>query len=401
MIGEGWPERKDMEIVSDYSLSKEENELEEIGGQSSIDEEIDSNRLTAYDIAVFYNTYNLSTLLKWWGAKLVVPSFQRAFVWNIKQASEFVDSMLRGLPVPSMFFYDDTDNGRMLVIDGQQRLTSLYQYIESRRFGDKVFKLTGNIHEKWKNKTFDELDEDDRSRLEDALLNITVMRQLAPDDGHSAMYMAFQRINTGGISLKAQEIRMAVSYGEFAKKLSELSRDERFERWRFLRTNAQRAKMDYSPIQEFILKFWVYYLTYPNYSGGSTRAMLDYFFDLQKDLDEPKHRLQNQKYYSWAELMEVFNAAFDIVLELSDEDISPFNRPTQTYLEAIWVGLTYRLLKSKKEINTEKLSSYIKCWKKSLGEDNFSELFQARRTSSSSSALERISAGINYFEGDF
>ena len=42
--------------------------------QNDPDEEIDNNKLMAYDIAVFYNTYNLSTLLKWWGNKLVVPN---------------------------------------------------------------------------------------------------------------------------------------------------------------------------------------------------------------------------------------------------------------------------------------------------------------------------------------
>lgn len=72
--------------------------------QNDLDEEIDNNKLMAYDIAVFYNTYNLSTLMKWWGKKLVIPDFQRTYVWSIKKASEFVDSMLRGLPVPSMFF---------------------------------------------------------------------------------------------------------------------------------------------------------------------------------------------------------------------------------------------------------------------------------------------------------
>ena len=100
----------------------------ELEAEALVDEEIDSNKLTAYDIAVFYNTYNLSTILKWWGGKLVVPDYQRSYVWNLKQASEFVDSMLRGLPIPSIFFYDDTENSRFLVVDGQQRLKSLYYF---------------------------------------------------------------------------------------------------------------------------------------------------------------------------------------------------------------------------------------------------------------------------------
>ena len=72
--------------------------------EDDADEVINNNKLTAYDIAVFYNTYNLSTLLKWWGKKLIVPEFQRSYVWSKNKASEFVDSVLRGLPVPSLFF---------------------------------------------------------------------------------------------------------------------------------------------------------------------------------------------------------------------------------------------------------------------------------------------------------
>lgn len=369
--------------------------------QNDPDEEIDNNKLMAYDIAVFYNTYNLSTLLKWWGNKLVVPNFQRAYVWNVKKASEFVDSMLRGLPVPSMFFYDDTENNRLLVVDGQQRLCSLYAFIKEEKFAGKKFKLTGNIHPNWKGRTYSELEEDDRDRLDDALMNITVMRQLAPDDGQSAMYLAFQRINTGGITLRAQEIRMAVSYGDFSKKLYELSRDPRFEKWEFLRTKAQRKNKNYAPIQELILKFWTYYFQYPNFSGGSTRTMLDDFFDTQRDLDKPKKRKQEVEYYSWETLQEVFDATFDIVNDLSLDSISPFSRPTQTFLEAVWVGLTYRKLKLNKEINTSTLTTHIKNWKDAIGKEEFSRLFQARRTSSASSALERIEAGIRYFEGDF
>lgn len=369
--------------------------------QNNPDEEIDNNILTESDIAVFYNTYNLSTLLKWWNKKLVIPDFQRAYVWNIKKASEFVDSMLRGLPVPSMFFFDDTENNRLLVVDGQQRLHSLYAFIQEEQFSGKEFRLTGNIHPDWADRTFSELKEDDRERLSDALMNITVMRQLSTDAGQSAMYLAFQRINTGGITLSAQEIRMAVSYGELARKLYDLAKDSRFDKWAFLRTKAQRTNENYAPIQELILKFWTYYFRYPKFTGSSTRTLLDDFFDTQRDLDKPKKRKQEVTYYSWQTLMEAFDAAFDIVNGLPLDSIAPFSKPTQTFLEAIWVGLTHRKLRLNKSINLATLPSYISEWKNTIGEPEFTRLFQARRTSSTNSAFERIDAGISYFAGDF
>lgn len=370
--------------------------------ENDADEEIDDNQLMAYDIAVFYNTYNLSTLMKWWGGKLIVPDFQRAYVWSLKQASEFVDSILRGLPVPSMFFYDDSNNSRYLVVDGQQRLSSLYAYIKKQEYAGEKFCLTGSIHPKWKGKSYLDLEEEEKERLDDALMNITLMRQLAPDDGQSAMYLAFQRINTGGRTLKAQEIRMAVSYGALALYIDKLSKDQRFEKWRFVRTQAQRMNNDYSPIQELLVKFFAYYFCYPdNYIGSSTRALLDTFFDQQKDFDGSQKKLPGVDYLGQERFQEAFDAAFEIVNSLDIELLKPYGKATQTYLEAIWIGLTYRVLNAGKSINKETLPGYIKKWKETIGEDRFAQLFRARRTSSLISAKERIKAGIEYFQGEF
>ena len=117
--------------------------------------------------------------------------------------------------------------------------------------------------------------------------------------------------------------------------------------------------------------------------------------------NKPKKKRNSVIYHSKEEFIEVFDAAFDEVIQLSVEDLSPYTRPAQTFLEAIWVGLTYRKLVLGKSINSENLSSYIKNWKYSIGEEKFSELFQARRTSSIKSAYERINAGIEYFSGEF
>lgn len=371
------------------------NELDDV----DFDEEITDNKLTAYDIAVFYNTYNLSTLLKWWDNKLIVPDFQRKYVWSQRQASEFVDSILRGLPVPSLFFYDD--NGRFLVVDGQQRLTSLYKFIIEKKFNGKVFKLNGNIHEKWRNKSFDNLEQPDKDRLEDALLNATVMRQLLPDDGQSSMYLAFQRINTGGMSLKAQEIRMAVSYGPLSRLLDKLSHNPIFDNWPFLRNDSQRKNNNYSSIQELILKFFVYFFKRDDLTGSSSRSLLDNFFSEQRDFDKPRKPKIGVEYYSEEQFMTLFDCVLDEIELFSTEDLSPFSKPTQSYLEAIWVGLANRKLVLGKQINVDTLIEYTKKWKDSIGEEKFSELFQARRSSSMTSVNERITAAIDYFSKDF
>lgn len=53
---------------------------------------------------------------------ITVPSFQRGYVWTMKQASRFVESLLLGLPVPGIFLSKEDETSKLLVIDGQQRL---------------------------------------------------------------------------------------------------------------------------------------------------------------------------------------------------------------------------------------------------------------------------------------
>src|SRR3989304_6490807 len=58
---------------------------------------------------------------------IFVPPFQRGYVWNINQASRFIESLLLGLPVPGIFLSKDDDR-KLLVIDGQQRLVTLARF---------------------------------------------------------------------------------------------------------------------------------------------------------------------------------------------------------------------------------------------------------------------------------
>ena len=68
-----------------------------------------------------------------------IPPFQRGFVWDIKDASRFIESLLLGLPVPSIFLAKEPDTGKLLVVDGQQRLLSL------RNFYDGIWEPTRSV----------------------------------------------------------------------------------------------------------------------------------------------------------------------------------------------------------------------------------------------------------------
>jgi len=75
-----------------------------------------------YDIASYPSDFTLSGIARMWQDRdITTPDYQREFVWTQDQSSLLIDSFLRGLPVPPVFFYVDEDN-KNLVIDGQQRI---------------------------------------------------------------------------------------------------------------------------------------------------------------------------------------------------------------------------------------------------------------------------------------
>ena len=85
-----------------------------------------------YDLSVTPNDFNVSTLFNFIESEaIIIPGFQRHYVWDINKASKLIESLILGLPVPQLFLYEKRRN-RFLVIDGQQRLMSIYYFIKQR-----------------------------------------------------------------------------------------------------------------------------------------------------------------------------------------------------------------------------------------------------------------------------
>lgn len=88
--------------------------------------------VTQYDISVIPNDFNITTIFNLIDSGAVeMPVFQRNYIWDKKRASRFIESLILGLPVPQIFLYQKERN-KFLVIDGQQRLLSIYYYIKQR-----------------------------------------------------------------------------------------------------------------------------------------------------------------------------------------------------------------------------------------------------------------------------
>jgi hypothetical protein len=190
-----------------------------------------------YEIATYPADFTLEVLRsKWNSGEIVIPPFQRGFVWSQVQASKLIESFLVGLPVPAIFLYTERGSENSLVVDGQQRLRTVFYFFDGF-FGDEkddrrsVFRLKGLSPESpFANLTYAELVDKDEAagrRLRNSVLRAFIIRQLNPADDTSVFHI-FERLNTGGTLLHNQEVRNAICTGAFNALLHELNTHEKW-----------------------------------------------------------------------------------------------------------------------------------------------------------------------------
>jgi hypothetical protein len=195
---------------------------------------------------------------------ILIPPFQRDYVWRQPEASRFIESLLLGLPVPGIFFATEPETNKLLVIDGQQRLKSLLFFYDgyfNPRPDDKrrrVFNLV-KVQERFEGKTYTDLDERDRIRLDNSILHATIVKQTSPPSDDTSLYHIFQRLNSGGRRLVAQEMRVALYHGPLMDRIRHLNE---YSSWRLIYGQPNSRLKD----QELILRFFALYSEQEHYN---------------------------------------------------------------------------------------------------------------------------------------
>lgn len=181
-----------------------------------------------YNISSYGTDIMLSQLISMYNSgDIEKPGLQRNYVWSKKEASRFIDSILLGLPVPSIFLAKDNEN-KLLIVDGFQRIITICDYVNGIFSSDgSLFKLTNSelIYPKWKGKTYKELSDSEQRSIRTYSLHAIVFEQKQPKDD-SGMYQIFERINTGGRVLRPQEIRNCIYQGPFNDLIEKLNKEK-------------------------------------------------------------------------------------------------------------------------------------------------------------------------------
>ena len=165
--------------------------------------------------------------------ELAKPEIQRHYVWDKSEASRFIESLLMGLPVPSIFLARH-DGEKRLIVDGYQRIMSVRDYVRGVfSVDEKIFRLsnTEKINARWRNKAFAELPEDAQRKIKSSTIHAIIFEQKHPKNSDTSLFQVFERINTGGRSLTPQEIRNCVYQGTFNTALIDMNKNAN---WRAL-----------------------------------------------------------------------------------------------------------------------------------------------------------------------
>ncbi|MFJ4055995.1 DUF262 domain-containing protein [Pseudomonas sp. NPDC089743] len=259
----------------------------------------------------------------------VTPEYQRHFVWSRERQSQLIESILLGIPVPSLFMATNKDS-TWEVIDGLQRLTTIVNFIGKQKVINLISEdckpliLTGlEKLDSLNNLTFDRIPKAIQLMFMTRPIRITVLNDKS-DFG--LRFDLFERLNTGGVILHPQEIRNCVYLGQFNEFIKECSKYQPFKNCLKVGSNAEKN----GNIEELVLKFFAYFEKRDEFVHSVKGFLNDY---MAKKTDSFKNKKQ---------LKSLFEKTFTQLANNLPDGIVRANRKNTTPLilfEAISVGV--------------------------------------------------------------
>lgn len=275
---------------------------------------------------------------------IINPDFQRYFRWSNTQKSRLIESILLGIPIPSIFLFQ-RDDGIWEVVDGLQRISTLLQFMSELPEVEDVPKkgrlvlegtkylphLEGMVWEKQDEKDL-ELPNNLKLFIKRAKLNLSIILN---DSGENAKFDVFQRLNTGGSFASDQEVRnsiMIMINKETFTWFKELSNDENFANSISL---SDRLYDEQYPM-ELVLRF----IALTKYDYTSKNELGDFF-------DSITENILKDAQFDYVQNKIDFEQTFKVINEIVGDDafkrydgIKFKGKFLESAFEAITVGIT-------------------------------------------------------------
>ncbi|HDX8606648.1 TPA: DUF262 domain-containing protein [Klebsiella michiganensis] len=213
--------------------------------------------------------YDLETLVKKIKKSVIKlnPEYQRKHRWDDETSSRLIESLILNIPIPFIYISQDVDvdeevdseASRFSVIDGQQRLTAIFNFFENKyplQGLEVLDKLNGSFHK--------DLPPFLTRRLEERSIRcLRIDSTLDPQ----VKYDIFERLNSGSVKLESQELRNATCRGPFKDLVKELSKNKSFiSACKLIPDSPRVRKME---DEELVLRFFAvnYRDSYKDYKG--------------------------------------------------------------------------------------------------------------------------------------
>lgn len=293
------------------------------------------------------------------GEIIINPDFQRAFRWSITQQTRFIESILIGVPIPSIFVFQN-EEGKWEVVDGVQRLSTIFQFVGVLKGKDKEGEdLKPTILEETKNLPF--LKEMTWSKLPQKLqidfkrdnrIEVKIIKYLSDKN---AKFEVFQRLNWATI-LSGQEYRNALlvmTNKAFYDWMLDLSKHNSFQNCIKLSDKLLEEKYD----QELVLRLFIFSLF--DFKKGKVDDFINESIFYQKD--SLFEKVESKEFDLKAEKKK-FETTFDLLYSAKGESVFQKEGKGQQFLESYFeasaIGL-YNNIDSYTEVDIELLKNKI------------------------------------------
>ena len=277
------------------------------------------------------------------------PDYQREeLLWNIRYKSRFIESLLLDYPIP-LIFLADTNDGKMEIIDGLQRISTLAEFLnddfELKRL-EKLTSLNGS--------SFEDLPDAEKRRLKSKALRIIILKKTTPNEVRKEL---FDRLNTSSLQASSSEIRGGrEADNPIMILIKDLSKNEDFKQAVNLSTSRLKRQADI----ELISRFFAYSNNISNYRGQVLNFIDDYIALEKKNWSSTKE----EKYrHEFTEVMKFVNIHFERGFQKENRNQTPNVR-----FEALAVGINLALREKpdlsldKAQVNSLLTSDSFKKW---------------------------------------
>lgn len=193
-----------------------------------------------------------------------VPAYQREFTWENERKSRFIESIIMGLPIPFLFFWERPDTGRLEIVDGSQRLRTIEQFIHSGfRLGElEGLPLLSGFR-------FEDLPESRQRKIRNRSIRGIILNELADEQ---ARFDMFERINTGSKIANKAEVRRGVLAGPFMSMVIGLASEAPFVEM----TPMSPKQVKEREREELVTRFFAYGDGLDGYRDRPAEFLFDY-----------------------------------------------------------------------------------------------------------------------------